>query len=296
MSADAAMSVDERALEESLESLEEELATMEPEEQRALIEQVFKTEPAVRKTVRKTIQEALDEPIPREMERHKPMRPEPYEPRPRRPPRSTRTRKMREILREFEPAQRWWTRNVPGRPDTLQDLYGDVTRDGEETRGRRIIRWTIIRDLERDLTSNFMEKIRTSVTTSFYMRHIYAYQLTSIEDGTVILLYKNTGSPWFQRLARAEQWLREKEAQRRDPDNTERPNTKWVFEGFFNDEVKVVLDREPGPLPDWLRNLARGRGGPMVALDTFQDNLCLWRCIAVHRGERPDRSTMFAQS
>ena len=51
MSADAAMSVDERALEESLESLEEELATMEPEELRALIEQVFKKEPAVRKTV-----------------------------------------------------------------------------------------------------------------------------------------------------------------------------------------------------------------------------------------------------
>ena len=41
MSADAAMSVDERALEQSLESLEEELATMEPEELRALIEQVF---------------------------------------------------------------------------------------------------------------------------------------------------------------------------------------------------------------------------------------------------------------
>ena len=29
----------------------------------------------------------------------------------------------------------------------------------------------------------------------------------------------------------------------------------------------------------------------MVALDTYQDNLCLWRCIAVHRGARPDRST-----
>ena len=33
----------------------------------------------------------------------------------------------------------------------------------------------------------------------------------------------------------------------------------------------------------------------MVALDTYQDNLCLWRCIDVHRGARPDRSTTAAR-
>ena len=33
----------------------------------------------------------------------------------------------------------------------------------------------------------------------------------------------------------------------------------------------------------------------MVALDTYQDNLCLWRCIAVHRGARPDGSTKVAR-
>jgi hypothetical protein len=72
-----------------------------------------------------------------------------------------------------------------------------------------------------------------------------------------------------------------------------------VFESFFNVDVKVVLDRQPllgaDPLPDWLRNLARGRAGSMVALDTFNDNLCLWRCIAVHRGALPHRSTQTAR-
>ena len=57
-----------------------------------------------------------------------------------------------------------------------------------------------------------------------------------------------------------------------------------------------MFDRQPllgtGPLPDWLHNLAHGRS--MVALDTHQDNLCLWRCIAVHRGARLDRSTRAA--
>ena len=59
----------------------------------------------------------------------------------------------------------------------------------------------------------------------------------------------------------------------------------------------VVFDRQPllgtGPLPNWLRNLAHGRS--ILALDTYQDNLCLWRCIAVHRGARPDRSTTAAR-
>ena len=61
--------------------------------------------------------------------------------------------------------------------------------------------------------------------------------------------------------------------------------------------MKAVLDRQPllgtGPLPEWLRNLEHGRA--MIALDTFQDNLCVWRCIAVHQGSRPDRSTQVAR-
>lgn len=33
----------------------------------------------------------------------------------------------------------------------------------------------------------------------------------------------------------------------------------------------------------------------MMALDTFNDNLCLWRCIAVPGRARPDRSTAAAR-
>jgi len=33
----------------------------------------------------------------------------------------------------------------------------------------------------------------------------------------------------------------------------------------------------------------------MVALDTFDDNMCLWRCIAVYNGARPDRCTQAAR-
>ena len=117
------------------------------------------------------------------------------------------------------------------------------------------------------------------------LRHVFGYQLRNIEDGTVIVYYSNPkGSQWYNKLEDAEKWLNTREEERLDNERVERPNTKWAFEGFFNVDVKVVLDRQPlvetGPLPDWLRNLAHSRA--MVALDTYRDNLCLWWCLAVH--------------
>ena len=66
-----------------------------------------------------------------------------------------------------------------------------------------------------------------------------------------------------------------------------------MFIKFANIEVKVVIDRQPllgtGLLPDWLHNFAQGC--QMVGLDTYNDNLCLWCCTAVHQGALPHRST-----
>ena len=162
-----------------------------------------------------------------------------------------------------------------------------VTSSGEKRQG-----------LENKVTEQFMGKIREKARTVAYLRHNYSYWLENIEDGIIILYYKNSGgSPWINRYVEAENWLREKEEARLDIDKIERPNTKWVFRGFSDVDVKVVLDRQPllgtGPLPNWLRNLAHGRS--MLALETYQDNLCLWRCIAVHRGARPHRSTTAAR-
>ena len=153
--------------------------------------------------------------------------------------------------------------------------------------------------LGRNLTPDFMVKIRERVTTSFYMRRVYAYQLRNIEDGTIIVYYSNPkGSQWFDKLEDAEKWLNREEEQRLGLEKTDRPNTKWVFESFFSVDVKVVLDRKPlvgtGPLPDWLRNLAHS--GAMVSLDVYHYNLCLFRCLAVHRGARTDRCTKEART
>lgn len=78
------------------ESLEEELAKkIDPEMLEYLDQLLAENVPAVRKIVKNVLEE---EPIPREMEKYKPLEPKPY------PLRQRKTRNMRELLREFEPS------------------------------------------------------------------------------------------------------------------------------------------------------------------------------------------------
>ena len=72
--------------EAELEQILEEVLQKKPEELLKLEEEVKKADPAVIA----------------EMQKQKPLLPTPYQPKP--PPRQRRTRRMREIQREFEPA------------------------------------------------------------------------------------------------------------------------------------------------------------------------------------------------
>ena len=92
----------------------------------------------------------------------------------------------------------------------------------------------------------------------------------------------NGVSPWFETLAAAENWVRQQEELRLE--NLQTPDTKWIYERTKMVYVKVILDRHPlflgnGCLPDWLRN----KPG-VLSLDTYRDNRCLFRCLAVHWG------------
>ena len=281
-----------------LESLEQELAKIDPAELRHLSQLLSENIPAVKKTIKNLLVEPLTE---TRKQRYKPslralqpLQPKPYQPIA--PPRKRNRR--HQLLRQLDPIQPNNIRNVTDYQNEILNLFEATKFEGiEEKSGRRYIRWRIIKELNKDLTPRFMEKIRENVRTSFYMRHAYSYKLRNIEDGTIIFYYQNKGSPWMNTYAEAENWLINREAVRLDVGSIERPNTKWIFEEQFNADVKVVLDRQPlmgtGPLPNWLRNLAHSRS--MVALDTYRDNMCLWRCIAVHKGARPDRSTKAAQ-
>ena len=281
-----------------LRSLEEELANLDPEDLRYLSKLIAEDTP----TIQNAINTLLEEPIPEGVNKKLKTPLKPDKPKPTPPPRNRKRNRKETVLKIFDPIQPNKVKTVTDYQNEVMDLYHDTEYEGvEQSQGRRYIRWRFVAGLNKDLTPRFMEKIRENVRTSFYMRHAYSSILQNIEDGTRITYYQNKGSPWMKTYAAAEEWIKAREAVRLDPDNTERPDTKWIFESHFNVDVKVVLDRQPlmgtGPLPDWLRNLAHAsRGRAMVALDSYGDNLCLWRCIAVHKGTRPDRSTEAARN
>ena len=184
----------------------------------------------------------------------------------------------------------------------IVEMY--VRREGEEEgveneRGHRFIKWVFDKRLRANQTTAITRKLRQKINQSFYIRNSYAYVLVNNETGLRMVFYKQQkGSPWMNNFAEAERWVNEQENKRLNINNIECPNTKWTFIKFSNIEVKVVLDNQPmlgtGPLPNWLRNLARG-GHQMVSLDTYGDKLCVWRCIVVYRGARPDRCTQSAR-
>jgi len=78
--------------------------------------------------------------------------------------------------------------------------------------------------------------------------------------------------------------LEQQEERRLGGENINRPNTKFVFEKHLSIQFKVILDQQPlrvgeRRLPNWLPT-KKG----LIALDVFDDNLCVFRCLAVHRG------------
>ena len=225
------------------ETLAEQLAEIDPATLQYLLRLLSENVPAVQKIV----QNVLDEPIPQQTEKrlHKPLLPKPFQPRAPRPPRQRRTRKRQELLRKFDPFPPQNIRTVTDYQNEILDLYDEARHEGEETKGRRFIRWRFIRGLEKNLTANFMANVRENVHTAFYIKHVYSCQLRNIEDGTVIVYYTNNGSHWITDLSAAEKWLSEQETKRLESDNIKRPSTKWEFVSFFNVDVKVVLHRQP---------------------------------------------------
>ena len=108
--------------------------------------------------------------------------------------------------------------------------------------------------------------------------------MRNIESRENTLWYTNLNSPWFSKLSESKAWLQEQEELRLQGALIDRPSTKWVFQKHVLVDLKVILDRQPlqiglGRLPDWIRNKRE-----VLSLDTYNDNLCIFRCMAVHQG------------
>ena len=175
-----------------------------------------------------------------------------------------------ELVQEFDPIH-----NLPEEPP-------------EVVEGRRTLEIKFNRfgglNLESSIADQINRSIEERVRSRFKLEIKSWIQLRNIEDETV-MNWLNTDlgeSPWFETLVASQEWVGRQEEARLS--NLNRPNTKWSYELTKAVYVTVILDRHPlflglGRLPDWLRN----KHG-VLSLDTYNDNLCLFRCIAVHWG------------
>ena len=181
-----------------------------------------------------------------------------------------------ELVQEFDPIH-----NLPEEPP-------------EVVEGRRTLEIKFNRfgglNLESSIAGQINRSIEERVRSRFKLEITSWIQLQNIEDGSTMDWY-NTDlgeSPWFETLVASQEWVGRQEEARLS--NTNRPNTKWSYNFTKAVYVKVILDRHPlflglGRLPEWLRN----KHG-VLSLDTYEDNLCLFRCIAVHWGATPKRN------
>ena len=128
------------------EALSEQLAKIDPAVLQDLLQLLPENVPAVQKIV----QNALDEPISEETQKslQPPLLPKPFQPRA--PPRKRNRRQ--ELLRQFNPFPPQNIRTVTDYQNEILNLYNVARFEGEESKGRRFIRWRFIKDLDEDLT------------------------------------------------------------------------------------------------------------------------------------------------
>ena len=169
-------------------------------------------------------------------------------------------------------------------PNRILEIY-DRGQQGMEGRGagRRTRKCRFANNLAKSIVPQ-MNKIKQAVQTRHKINYRHGYESRNIENGEYTVYYTNINSPWFPKLSKTKEWLQEQEELRLQGAQIDRPNTKWVSQRHMLVDLKVILDRQPlqiglGRLPDWIRNKHE-----VISLDNYNDNLCIFRCVAVHRG------------
>ena len=155
-----------------------------------------------------------------------------------------------------------------------------------------------------------MEKITPII--EMRTKVIHAFSCVIYRGQGEIIEYSKTfkaPSGTFSSLAEIKEYIRQCEQKRLDLEDAETwskayfpatatYNSKGVYEGrvrFNSVSTKIILSNEPllgcGPLPKWLADKKC-----IYAIDKINDNLCFWRCLAIHQRimkgkKRPEEDT-----
>ena len=223
------------------------------------------------------------------------------------PPQKT----LKDIVEEVayngvEDVKHMYGREKVGEVDGVEDVRGLFDEGGDGEDGNRVKAWRFRENLNSPLTRTVMAKITPHVDMRVVV--VYSFSCDIYQgDGGVTKYHKSKSTKGsLSSLADIEAFIEQCEMQRLDIEDAEfwskaylpserTVETPGAFEGkllFDHVSIKIISTREPllgcGPLPDWLR-----KKRCLYALDGTEesiDNLCMWRCLAVHyRGDRKQR-------
>ena len=200
--------------------------------------------------------------------------------------------------------------NETGESSPPQEVVTNKTETKLVENGGRAKVFKTTGNLNFDLTDKIMEKITPIIETRTKVIHAFSCVIYR-GQGEIIEYSKTFKAPsgTFSSLAEIKEYIRQCEQKRLDLEDAETwskaylpatatYNSKGVYEGrvrFTSVSTKIILLNEPllgcGPLPKWLADKKC-----IYAIDKINDNLCFWRCLAIHQRimkgkKRPEEDT-----
>ena len=200
--------------------------------------------------------------------------------------------------------------NTTGEFSAPQEVVTNKTEIKLVENGGRVKIFKTTGNLNFDLTDISMEKITPII--EMRTKVIHAFSCVIYRGQGEIIEYSKTfkaPSGTFSSLAEIKEYIHQCEQKRLDLEDaetwskaylpaTETYASKGVYEGrvtFTSVSTKIILSKKPllgcGPLPKWLADKKC-----IYAIDKIRDNLCLWRCLAIHQRivkgkKRPEEDT-----
>ena len=197
-----------------------------------------------------------------------------------------------------------------GESSAQQEVITNKTEIKLVENGDRVKVFKTTGNLNFDLTDIIMEKITPIIETRTKVIHAFSCVIYR-GQGEIIEYSKTFKAPsgTFSSLSDIKEYIHQCEQKRLDLEDSETwskaylpatstYNSKGVYEGrvlFTSVSTKIILSNEPllgcGPLPKWLADKKC-----IYAIDKIDDNLCLWRCLAIHQRiikgkKRPEEDT-----
>ena len=187
--------------------------------------------------------------------------------------------------------------NETGESSNPKEVITNKTEIKLVENGDRVKVFKTTGNLNFDLTDIIMEKITPII--EMRTKVIHAFSCVIYHGQGEIIEYSKTfkaPSGTFSSLSEIKEYIHQCEQKRLDLEDGEKwskaylPATKTfdskgVYEGrvlFTSVSTKIIFSNEPllgcGPLPKWLAD-----NKCIYAIDKINDNLCLWRCLAIHQ-------------